>query len=417
MSFARHHKHLFAAASLTVLAWTGAAAAADFTIENVSFPQKEDKAAVSIKSIVVKGSNLSREEFERIYHPDTSKNDRLALIRKLQVASLSVPEVVVSKTGGKDPGTIVFRGYQLTNYDQGKFARFVMAGIDGKFIPKADEGEVTIKAGALNIEDADVSKVIDAAIKDQLADSSTKIGKIDFRDFEVRFPENSAGAPLYHTVKIGSVTGAATYAGELPTKSVGEVKGVVFVPAPNSGAAAAMGQFGYNQVDMGVRGEGTYNPATKGYDLTDFTINGINAGVLTLKGLFGNIGPEAFNGAQMARIGALMGGDVSNISLRYADNGLFDKALGFFAKMNNKDPMAVRQEWAGMIAGILPMMTGGDPGALKIAGAVSDFIKAPKSLTISLKGKGGPVRFADLQQISDPAALLQKIEVEASANK
>jgi hypothetical protein len=178
-----------------------------------------------------------------------------------------------------------------------------------------------------------------------------------------------------------------------------------------------MGQFGYNQVDMGVRGEGTYNPATKGYDLTDFTINGINAGVLTLKGLFGNIGPEAFNGAQMARIGALMGGDVSNISLRYADNGLFDKALVFFAKMNNKDPMAVRQEWAGMIAGILPMMTGGDPGALKIAGAVSDFIKAPKSLTISLKGKGGPVRFADLQQISDPATLLQKIEVEASANK
>ena len=178
-----------------------------------------------------------------------------------------------------------------------------------------------------------------------------------------------------------------------------------------------MAEFGYNQVNAGIRGEGLYNPATKGYDLTDFSMSGINVGVLSLKGLFGSIGPEAFTGTQMARLGALMASDISNLSLRYADNGLFEKALVFYAKMNGKDATAVRTEWAGMVTGLLPMVMGGDAGGLKLASALAEFIKSPKSLTISLKGKAGPVRIADLQQITDPGELIKKIEIDASANK
>lgn len=414
MSFARHPQRLFLAASIAVLAWTGAAAAADFTIDNVSFPERDKKPAVAIKTVVVKGSNLAREEFMRIFDPATPKEDSLALVRKLQVASVSVPEVLLTKTG-KDAGTITFRGYELTNYNQGKLAKFVLAGVVGAI--KSEDGDVSFKAGQFSLEDADISKLLEAVAKDEMGSASTRVGKVDFRDFEGRFPEKSANGPLYHVVKVGSVTGAATYSGEVPTKALGEVKGVVFIPAANSGAAAAMTQFGYSQVDVGLRGEGAYNPATRAYDLTDFTINGVNAGALSLKGLFGNIGPEAFNGEQFARLGALLAGDVSTISLRYADTGLFDKALVFYAKSAGKDPQAVRQEWAGMIAGILPMMTGGDAGAIKVAAAVSDFVKAPKSLSISITGKGGPVKFSQLQSIQDPTALLKMVEIEAVANR
>lgn len=414
MSLARHPKRLFLAVSVAVLAWTGAAAAADFTIDNVSFPERDKKPAVAIKTIVVKGSNLSREDFARIYDPATPKEEALALARKLEVASVSAPEIVFTKTG-KDAGTITFRGYELTNFNQGKLAKFVLGGVAGSF--KADDGDVSLKAGQLTIEDADFSKVLEAVAKDEIPTSSPRIGKMDFRDFEARFPEKGNSGPLYHVVKVGSVTGAATYSGDLPTKALGEVKGVVFIPAANSEAAGAMTQFGYSQVDIGLRGEGAYNPATRAYDLTDFTINGVNAGALTLKGLFGNIGPEAFNGEQFARLGALLAGDVSTVSLRYADTGLFDKALVFYAKTAGKDPQAVRQEWAGMIAGILPMMTGGDPGAMKVASAVSEFVKAPKSLMISITGKGGPVKFSQLQSVQDPAALLKMVEIEAVANR
>ena len=71
----------------------------------------------------------------------------------------------------------------------------------------------------------------------------------------------------------------------------------------------------------------------------------------------------------------------------------------------------------GMVAGLLPMVMGGDAGGLKLASALAEFIKAPKSLTISLKGRGGPVRIMDLQQVTDPGELIKKIEIDATANK
>ncbi len=416
MSFARHRAHLFAAVSVISLSAASVALAADFTIDNVNIKPTDKGATVIIKTIDVRGANVSKEEFARIYDPNTPKDQRAALAKKLQFESVTVPEIVLQRTDEK-PGTITFRGYQMTKYNQGMFARFAMAGMEGKFRPDEGGGDATLKSGPLTIEDADLSKAIDAAMKGDLADAAPRIGKFDFRDFEVRFPEKSAGAPLLHTFRLGAFNVTATYSGDVPLKSLVDIRNAVFVPAPNSGAAMGMQQFGYNQVDVGLKGEGTYNPSTKAYNLSDFTINGINAGALTLTGLFGGIGPEAFTGTQMARLGALLQGDVSAIALRYADNGLFDKSLVFYAKMSGKDPMAVRQEWAGMIAGILPMMTGGDPGALKIASAVSDFIKAPRSLTISIKGKGGPVRFGELQQIKDPTEILKRIDIEASANK
>lgn len=416
MTFARRRISHFAAASAIALAWSSIALAADFTIDNVRLTPKNDGATVTIRTIQVRGSNLSKEDFARIYDPATPKEQAAALAKKLQVESVSAPEIVFTRADDK-PGVVTLRGYQMTKYNQGKFARFSMAGVEGKFRPEAGGGDATIKSGPLTIEDADISRAIDAAMKGDLGEAAPRLGKFEFRDFEVRFPEKSAAGDLMHTFRLGALLASQTYQGEHPLKGLVELRNVVFIPAPQSGAAAGMGQFGYKQIDIGLKGEGVYNAATKAYELTDLTINGVNAGALSLRGLFGNIGPEAFNGGQLARIGALMAGEVSNISLRYADNGLFDKALVFFAQMNGKDPMAVRQEWAGMIAGILPIMTGGDPGAMKVATAISEFIRAPKSLAISIKSKNGPVRFADLQQLSDPAALFKQIEIEASANR
>jgi hypothetical protein len=416
MTFARHRAPLFAAASVIAIVTSSVAMAADFRLENVVLTPANKGATVTIKTIDVKGTNLTQDEFKKFYDPATSKEEIAALAKRAKFDSITVPEIVLSRTDDK-PGTVTFRGYQLSNYNAGKFARFTLAGVDGKFRPDAGGGDAEIKVGPLTIEGADLSTAIDAAIKGDIADAAPRFGKFELLGLEVKFPEKAASGPLMHTFKMASLLGTSTYSGEIPLKGFAELKNAVFIPAPNSDAAKSMAQFGYNQVDIGLKGEGTYNPANKSYDLSNLTINGVNAGAISFAGLFGSIGPEAFNGSQMARLGALMQGELSAISLRYADSGLFDKALVFYAKMNGKDPVAVRQEWAGMIAGILPMMTGGDPGAMKIASAVSEFIKAPKSLTISIKSKGGPVKFAELGAIKDPAEILKRVDIEASANK
>lgn len=416
MTIALRHSSHFLAASLIALSLATAARAADYKIENVTIQPPNKKGVATIKLIDVKGANISKEEFARIYDLSASKDDVLGIVKKLKADSIDVPEISITNKD-KGSGTMTVRGYRIVKIDQGKFGKFSIAGFDGKFTNEENGPEATVKGGALGVEDGDISKLFDAALGGKLENATSKFGKFDFRDFEVRFPEKTKAGPLFHTIKVGSVSGETKYQGELPTTGSAEIKGVLFVPAGNSEAQQALSKFGYKQVEAGLKFAGAYNPSTKAYDMTDFTINGVNAGALTLKGLFGNIGPEAFNGAQMARIGALMAGDVDNVSLRYADSGLFDKALVFYAGMVGKDPMAVRQEWAGMVAGILPMMMGGNPDAGKLAMAVSDFIKAPKSLLISVKGKGGPVRFSDLAQMRDPMALLQKVEFQAVANR
>lgn len=70
-----------------------------------------------------------------------------------------------------------------------------------------------------------------------------------------------------------------------------------------------------------------------------------------------------------------------------------------------------------MIVGMLPMLMGGDPAALKLSEALSAFVTQPKSLSISLKGKKGPINFTDLSKLADPSALLSQVEITAVANR
>ena len=112
-----------------------------------------------------------------------------------------------------------------------------------------------------------------------------------------------------------------------------------------------------------------------------------------------------------------MKGKTTGMNLRYVDSGLFDKALVFFAKSQGKDPAAVRKEWAMMIVGMLPMLMGGDSVALRLSEALSAFVTQPKSLAISLKGKNGPINFADFGRFADPSYLLSQVEITAVANK
>ena len=201
MTFARN-KRLFLAAPVVALAWMGTAAAADFTFENLRIQQPGKDGTVTIKSIDVKGSNLSREEFARLTESSTPQQEAIGLIKKLQAERISIPEIMLSGKGDT-PGAIYFRGYEVTKINQGRFARFAMAGMEGKFIPEKDGGEVSLKSGPLVIEDGDFAKLIDAAIAGNLIDATARVGKMDFRDFEFSFPEKGPAGPLIHSFRIG----------------------------------------------------------------------------------------------------------------------------------------------------------------------------------------------------------------------
>ena len=119
----------------------------------------------------------------------------------------------------------------------------------------------------------------------------------------------------------------------------------------------------------------------------------------------------------MTRISGLMQGDVSEFTIRFVNQGLFDKALAYYAASVNRPPADIKGEWSVAATGMLPMLLGGDPSALKLAEAITTFLRDPKSLTVTLKGKNGPVRFMEAAQIRDPATFMQKVNVTATANQ
>ena len=82
-----------------------------------------------------------------------------------------------------------------------------------------------------------------------------------------------------------------------------------------------------------------------------------------------------------------------------------------------KTPAALRSEWAMMAGGLLPLLTGGDPAGFRIAEAVSAFIREPRSFSVSMKGKAGPLRFMDFAAMSDPATFFSKVDLTVVANK
>jgi hypothetical protein len=112
---------------------------------------------------------------------------------------------------------------------------------------------------------------------------------------------------------------------------------------------------------------------------------------------------------------AFMGANVADVAVKFANAGLFDRALAYVAGTKSKE--TVRAEWAKAAGQYIPIMLGGDAGALALAGEVQKFINDPRSLVITAKGKNGPVALMELPGLKDPAALLQRVELGAVANK
>jgi hypothetical protein len=70
---------------------------------------------------------------------------------------------------------------------------------------------------------------------------------------------------------------------------------------------------------------------------------------------------------------------------------------------------------AGAAVGI-PAMMGNSPASKAIGNAVAKFLADPKTLRISARSRDG-LGASDLMMLSDPLALLDKVEISASANE
>jgi hypothetical protein len=307
--------------------------------------------------------------------------------------------------------------FQATGVNAGKVDHISLAGMDGGgAMPNV--GQATMHSGAIAIDGGDFSRLLPALRDGDMASvGPAHVSHFSWQGFTMTFPDkdtpaNAAGGNLYK-IAIASIEGQATYKGDLPAKGSGAMKDLTIEPPKASQVGQSLTAFGYDKIDIGFTMSGSYNADAKTYVLDDYTINGVNAGTLGFKAQFGGIDQSAFTGDQKTKLAALAAGNVSSLALSYVNNGLFEKAVAFVAKMQKQTPDAIKQQWSAMTTQLLPALLGGDPASLKLATAVTKFIAAPKTLTVTVKAKGTPVAFSDIMS-GAPAELMKRIDLDAT---
>ena len=86
------------------------------------------------------------------------------------------------------------------------------------------------------------------------------------------------------------------------------------------------------------------------------------------------------------------------------------------AKQAGQTPEQVKQMVVAGAAIGIPMMLGDSNASKVVSAAIAKFLADPKNLRVRARAPNG-LGIADVQAVSDPKQLLQKLDVDAAANE
>jgi hypothetical protein len=368
---------------------------------------------ITIKHAVFEGTNLSKQEIVTMLTPDTSSEAELALIRKLKAVSISIPSIDVAKKKG---GAIHIHDVSAADVDSGKIGKLGFSGVDGG--GTGDDGPVTVKSGALRVENADLSGTLGPGGDSDPASPIAQLGFLSWEGVDIVAPDQDGpaqGGSIHMGLK--SIESRNTYDGATFKDSTTTLKGLIIEPSKGSEFANSLGQLGYTSVEMDATAVVRYDAAGKTLAVQDITIDYAKAGSIGIKANFGGIDPALFGKDRGAQMAAVADGDISSLEIKFVNSGVVERAAAYFAQQQKTTPDALKQQWAAAAGQMLPVLLGGDPAALKLAAEAQKFISAPSSLTVALRPKAEALKITDFLAMADPSALLAKIDIQASANK
>jgi hypothetical protein len=372
----------------------------------------KDGDVITIKQADFKGTNLSKDEIVKLLTADTPAEDKTALAQKMKVSEMSIPQIDIALKKG---GAIHIHDVSGHDIDSGKIGKFGFSGVDGG---GADtDGPVSVKAGALIMEDADLANALEASKDPKQISPMTHLGHLSWEGIDFSFPDKDAGPGKTVHVALGSIDIHNEYDDDVFKDGKTTLKSLVVEPSKGSEFANNLALFGFQRVELSARFAAHYDAGAKKLSLEEFRIDGANAGTIGLKGDFVDIDPALFGPDAAARIGAVADAAIAGIEIKLVNAGLFEKSVTYFADQQKTTPEALKKQWMAAAGQVLPAMLGGDPSALKIAAETQKFIAAPSNLTITVHPKSGAFRFSDATGAGDPMALIGTFDIAAVANK
>jgi hypothetical protein len=173
---------------------------------------------------------------------------------------------------------------------------------------------------------------------------------------------------------------------------------------------------GYGKLDLSFTTALSWSESASELALREVSVRGADMGSAMVRGVFANVSKDVFNPDSAVAMVALIGATARNLDMTIENNGLFERVIAQEAKKQKRSPEDLRREY-GMAAAIaVPGMLGNSQQSKAVGQAVARFIAKPGRLNISLRAKDpGGLGIADLAAIAQPAALLEKLEVTATA--
>ncbi|MBV8743886.1 MAG: hypothetical protein JO134_02460 [Xanthobacteraceae bacterium] len=188
------------------------------------------------------------------------------------------------------------------------------------------------------------------------------------------------------------------------------------IPSPSQAQTARdLHDMGYDAAELSLQMSASWNEATSEV-VSDISLRAADAGNLALRARLGNVSKEAFSSTPAVAEAASSKATVKSLVVTVKDAGLFDRVLANEAHKENRATEDVRRDFLFESGAAIASVLGTTPAAGVVTRAVTDFIKRPSELEISLKAKPPDgIGWTDLSAAKLPADLSDKLTISARA--
>lgn len=316
-------------------------------------------------------------------------------ITNLQVSgddgsSVTVPTVFITNAQPRDPGGFTANAISFDNakmLNEGNTITWGTASATDTVVPSAEEIKSKAKVrpfSTMNIANMKVSG-------DELP------VPLEIANIGVGVDLDEGGLPRDFSLDVASIN--------IPQE--------IIANADNDFKQLAEG-LGYDSFVINVMVEGGYETAQDRLTLRNFAIEAPEVGKFSLAGTISNV--KASDLAMEQNPDALANGNLENLTIRFENSGVVERALDMQAKMMG----ASREDIVAQLNGALPFMLNAlnNPAFQeKVAKAAQTFLSDPKSITITAS-PAQPVPFQQIMgsAMTAPQSLPDTLAIDVTAN-
>ena len=202
----------------------------------------------------------------------------------------------------------------------------------------------------------------------------------------------------------------------IPASGSAVVQNLGFDLAPDGTATRLLYEMGYRHANVSGTFISSYDGGAQELTIHRLSVNEPAMGSLQLAMRLANVSQDVLSTDPQTVQASAIAVLAKSLDLRIVDAGLLGKALALKAQ---QDGIAIADERAygiDFFRNKLPMILGDGASIKQVGKAVSQFIAEPKSLHVSIVSKQG-LGVGAIAMLADPGALLDTLDIHASANE